>query len=380
MEQACIVRVESGTLVAQRPRKAGSNARLGEHGIEIRVPIVRLTTDTGVSGFGLCRVLPEQANTLLGQELSALFSEEKGVSDSWLAFEFPLWDLAGQIRGLPVYMLAAAINGMAAPASLLIPCYDTSLYFDDLHLSATGEAAELLAAQAREGFDKGHRAFKIKVGRGAMHLPLDEGTERDIAIVHAVREAVGPGLPLMLDANNGYNLNLAKRVLAETADCGIFWLEEAFHEDAVLYRALKTWMQAQGLSVLIADGEGQASPTLMDWARDGIVEVVQYDIIHPGLTRWLSIGRQLDSWGARSAPHHYGSCYGNYAACHLAAAIQGFTFAEWDSADAPGLDTSTYTIHQGTVSVPNAPGFGLRLDEDRFLHTVENGGFRVGTD
>ena len=28
----------------------------------------------------------------------------------------------------------------------------------------------------------------------------------------------------MLDANNGYNLNLAKRVLEETADCAIFWM------------------------------------------------------------------------------------------------------------------------------------------------------------
>jgi L-alanine-DL-glutamate epimerase-like enolase superfamily enzyme len=33
----------------------------------------------------------------------------------------------------------------------------------------------------------------------------------------------------MLDANNGYNHNLAKHVRAETAGCGIFWLEEPFH-------------------------------------------------------------------------------------------------------------------------------------------------------
>ncbi|HLK57920.1 MAG TPA: enolase C-terminal domain-like protein [Chthonomonadaceae bacterium] len=375
-----IVRIEFGVITARRPRNAGSNARLGDHGIEIRVPLVRLTTDSGVSGFGRCPTTPEQAQRLLGQELSALFSPQTGVLDAWLPFEFPLWDLIGQARGLPVYALLAAINGHTPPEPFTVPCYNTSLYFDDLHLTSTVEAAELLASFAREGYAVGHRAFKIKVGRGARHMPLEEGCARDIAIVRAIREAVGPGLPLMLDANNGYNLNLTKRVLAETADCGIFWMEEAFHEDAVLYRDLKAWMQAQGLSVLIAEGEGQASPTLMDWARDGIVDVIQYDVLHPGLTRWLSLGRQLDAWGVRSAPHHYGSHFGNYASCHLAAAIQGFTFAEWDEAATPGLDTSAYAIHEGRVSVPNAPGFGLTLDADRFRHAVANGGFVLEAD
>ena len=39
-------------------------------------------------------------------------------------------------------------------------------------------------------------------------------------MIRAVREAVGGDCPLMIDANNGYNLNLTKRVLAETAYLG----------------------------------------------------------------------------------------------------------------------------------------------------------------
>ena len=39
----------------------------------------------------------------------------------------------------------------------------------------------------------------------------------------------------MLDANNGYNLNLTKRVLQETADADVYWLEEPFHEDPELF-------------------------------------------------------------------------------------------------------------------------------------------------
>ena len=56
------------------------------------------------------------------------------------------------------------------------------------------------------------------------------------------------------------NLNLTKRLLAETADCDIFWMEEAFHEDRMVYVDLKQWMQAEDITTLIADGEGDASP------------------------------------------------------------------------------------------------------------------------
>jgi L-rhamnonate dehydratase len=375
MESPRIVRIEQGTLEGTRPRHAGSNARLGDHGLTIRVPIVRLTTEDGATGFGRSRAAREALEPLLGERLSAAFALERGATDRWLACEYPLWDLAGQREGRPVYALAAQIAGLTPQQPYHVPCYDTSLYFDDLHLGSDAEAAALIAAEAREGYAHGHRAFKIKVGRGARHLPLDAGTRRDIAVVRAVRAAVGPEPPIMLDANNGYNLNLAKQVLGETADCGILWLEEAFHEDPILYRDLREWLAAEGLRVWIADGEGDASPRLLDWARDGLIDVVQYDIFSYGFTPWLATGRQLDEWGARSAPHHYGALYGNYAACHLAGALRGFTFVEWDEATTPGLDTSAYAIEDGRVAVPDAPGFGLRLDEAIFRQAVEANGF-----
>lgn len=377
MAQPRISRVEWGVLEGRRPRHAGSNARLGDHGSAVRLPIARLTTDDGVAGFGLCRAPREQVAGLLGAPLADLFALERGVAEPWLACEYPIWDLMGRRLGRPVYALAAGVTGRTPPEPYRVPCYDTSLYFDDLHLAAEEAAADLIAAEARAGYERGHRAFKIKVGRGARHLPLEEGTRRDIAVVRAVRAAVGPGLPLMLDANNGYTLNLAKRVLAETADCGVFWLEEAFHEDAVLYRDLRAWLEAQGLSVLIADGEGQAAPSLLEWAREGVVDVIQYDIFSHGLTRWLATGRQLDAWGARTAPHHYGGHYGNYAAGHLAGAIERFAFVEWDEATTPGLDAAGYAVEEGWVRVPPAPGFGLGLDEALYDAAVAATGFRL---
>src|SRR5688572_1815345 len=307
-----------------------------------------------------------------------MFSPERGAVGDAALLDYPLWDLAARRAGVPVYALAARAVGRALPAGpLRVRCYDTTLYVDDLHLDSDEEAAALIAQEAREGYERGHRAFKVKTGRGARHMELEKGTQRDIAILRTIREVVGPAPPMMVDANNGYNLNLTKRVLEETAEVRLFWLEEAFHEDVVLYRDLKQWMAGKGIETLVADGEGQASPTLMEWAREGVVDVVQYDYFGYGFSRWIETGRQLDTWGTRSAPHHYGGHYGNYVSGHLAGAIERFTFVEWDEARSPGLDTSAFRVEEGVVTLPEAPGFGLEIEEDAFQRAVSENGFSL---
>jgi L-alanine-DL-glutamate epimerase-like enolase superfamily enzyme len=377
MNTTHITRLEVATLVGQRPRKAGCNARLGEHGATVNVPLARLTTADGAVGFGAYRGTEAQAAQLLNQPLEALISLEEGVAIPWLAFEYPLWDLMGQREGQPVYALLAHMVGRSIANPFSAPCYDTSLYIDDLHLESEQEAAALIAAEAMQGYERGHRAFKLKVGRGARHMPLEAGTQRDIAVIQAVRSTVGTDCTMMLDANNGYNLNLTKHVLAETANCSIFWMEEAFHEDPILYQDLRQWLNAQNLPTLIADGEGLAAPPLLDWAQSGWVDVIQYDIFGYGFTPWLKTGQQLDTWGVRTAPHHYGRHYGNYVTGHLAAVIEGFTFVEWDEVTTPGLDGSGYTIDQGQVLVPAAPGFGLTLDDTIFRQAVADNGYTL---
>jgi L-rhamnonate dehydratase len=370
-----IERIEWATLEGTHPRKAGCNARLGEHGQLVRVPIARITTSDGCTGFGRARITPEQAAAWVGLPLDAAFDLEGGVHEPFRPLEYPLWDLAGQRAQKPVYALLGGTPG--DDGVFRVPCYDTTLYMDDLHLADDDRAAAWMASEALEGVARGHRAFKIKVGRGAMHMPLEAGTRRDILVIRAVREAVGPDARIMIDANNGYNLNLARHVLRETADARIYWLEEAFHEDARLYTYLKEWFAAEGLAVLIADGEGDASSHLLDWARQGLIDVVQYDIGSPGFTAWLELCPQLDAWGVRSAPHHYGGLYGNYSACHLAAKIRHFESVEWDEASAPGLGTSAYAIVDGYVHVPDLPGFGLQLDPAVYAQAVRENGFTV---
>lgn len=366
-----IRKIEWARLEAIRPRVAGCNARLGVHGQQLRPPIARITDQDGRTGFGWSRVEQADAERLVGSHILEVIDSREGVSEACRGIEFPLWDLYAQRLGQPVHRL------LGSEGTVGVPCYDTSLYFDDLHLDDDQAAADLLAGEATDGLARGHNAFKIKVGRGAMHLPVEAGTRRDIAIILAVREAVGPDATLLLDANNGYNYNLTRQVLSATAGARIHWLEEAFHEDPHLLRLLKEWMAAEGLQVLIADGEGDASPRLLDYARDGLVDVVQYDFLHRGLTFWLALARQLDAYGTASAPHHYGGWYGNYVTGHFAPAAKHFAFVEWDEADCPAIDTSAYAIVDGQVVLPSTPGFGLLLDEAAFAHAVAEHGWTV---
>lgn len=372
-----IARIEVGTVECTRPRLAGSNARLDAHGKTFGLTLARITASDGVTGFGACRASRNALQPLVGLRLSDLFSGPHGANELGIVMEFPLWDLVAKEAASPVYRVAAGLVGKTVAEPFRVPCYDTSLYIDDLDIASDAEAAKLIVSEARDGLSFGHRAFKIKIGRGARHMPLEDGTARDIAVIHAVREAVGPDATVMIDANNGYNLNITKRVLAETAPCRIHWMEEPFHEDAILYRDLKSWLAAENLPVLISDGEGAADERLMAWAQDGLVDIINYDIFAPGFSALLRIGQQLDEWGVKTGPHHYGGMIGNYVTGHLAGVVEGFAFVEWDEAATPALDTSAYVIDEGHVVIPNAPGFGLTLDDERFAAAVANGGFTL---
>ena len=373
-----IIQIEWVVLQGERPREAGCNSRLAIHGLYTRPGIAVITTDEGISGFGWSRVSRVEAESLIGKTVEELYAlrDDNGtrrVPEAYRAIEYPIWDLVGQLTGQPVYALVGNYQG----DDYKVPCYDTSLYIDDLHLTDHQQAAELIAAEAQEGVDRGHTAFKIKIGRGAMHMPLEAGMQRDIMVIKAVRQAVGSKATLLVDANNGYNLNLTKTVLAETAEARVHWMEEAFHEDGRLYQNLKEWMKQKNIQTLVADGEGDASAHLLNWAKEGLIDVVQYDIFGYGFSRWLELGQKLDGWGVHTAPHHYGAYYGNFATAHLKNGIRNFKFVEWDAARIPGIDDSAYTIQQGQISVPNCPGFGLNLDRQVYDGVVKESGFIV---
>src|SRR5215207_4028136 len=175
---AKVERIEWARYLARRPRPAGKNARLPEHGSNVNVPVARLTAG-GVSGYGWSNISQDRAKTLIGKTVAELFAQNLPiVKNEFRPIEIPLLDWLGRATQRPVY----AVVNPDVKAPFTVPCYDTSLYFDDLHLQDDVAAAALMAKEAAEGVAKGHRAFKIKIGRGGMHMPLAAGMSCDIAI------------------------------------------------------------------------------------------------------------------------------------------------------------------------------------------------------
>ena len=71
--------------------------------------------------------------------------------------------------------------------------------------------------------------------------------------------------------------------------------------------------------------------------REGIVDVLQWDILSPGLSRWLEFAPNIEAWGRICSPHHYGTMLGNYHLAHLGLSMPNFGFVEWDHASTPEL-------------------------------------------
>src|SRR5687768_10287025 len=166
---AKIERIEWARIPGKRPRPAGKNARLEAHGANVSPPIARIVAG-GVSGFGWSVVSPEHAQKLIGRAIGEMFEPLPVVKREFRPIEIPLLDWLGRASKKPVYEIVGNV-----PAPFSVPVYDTSLYFDDLHIAEHREAADFMAKEAAEGLARGHRAFKIKVGRGALHMPLAEG-------------------------------------------------------------------------------------------------------------------------------------------------------------------------------------------------------------
>jgi L-alanine-DL-glutamate epimerase-like enolase superfamily enzyme len=367
-----IEEISRASIPYKRPRIAGKNARLDTHGWGGDVPIARIRAG-GLEGFGWCHSLTRfQAECMTGLPLRALFGEDRMLRQEYRNLEFPLLDWLGRWFHKPVYELVAK-NPIEAQQGFSVPVYDTTIYFDELHIGDNKKAVDFILSEVSEGLDRGHRHFKIKIGRCGMWMGLQEGLRRDIDIVNAIRSLVGPDAKLMTDANNGYNLNITKEFLLATRDSKLYWLEEAFHEDDMLYGKLKGWLKDQGIETLIADGEGHAGPLLVDWAKKGLVDVLQYDLRFYGFFNWMELCAKLESFKVFFAPHNYGGFYGNYAQGHFAACTDNFAFAEFDAADAEGIDTSAYKIEDGRLLIPALDGFGLALDKGVYeKHYIKN--------
>jgi L-alanine-DL-glutamate epimerase-like enolase superfamily enzyme len=245
-----------------------------------------------------------------------------------------VWDAAGKTLGQPLHRLLGGYRDR-------VPTYAS----DGLWYSLSPEE---LAAAARRHVDAGFGAVKLRLGREAT-------PELEARRVHAVREAVGPDVRIMVDATESWSLAQARRSGRVLQEAGIAWLEDPIHHHDVvglaelrrqldipitagehLYHldAFRTLLEAQAVDVLI-----------LDLARVG------------GVTPWRKVA-------ALAQAHRIPVC-GHVVPeiqLHLLAAVPNGHMVEYVPRSA-GILRSMPRRERGELIAPDAPGLGLELDE-----------------
>jgi L-alanine-DL-glutamate epimerase-like enolase superfamily enzyme len=361
-----ITRIVRFDLVSRRDKVAGKNSRLDVHGDSSTDPMIRVYTDAGIEGLGQCRADEKTLTPLVGRRLSDLFKPaDRAMAVPAGVGTMAFWDLLGKAQKRPVYEL---LGGKAARR---VPAYDGSIYFADLLPQYADHWQDRFKEEIDMGLRRGHRAFKVKLGRGAKWMPAEEGFGRDKEVLKTIRGHAGTDVLLGVDMNNGYDLARTQRLLTDLPGIDLAWIEEPFPEQVDQDLALKAFIQEHKLKTLVADGETQDTlEPLRPFMEAKAIDVFQGDMNHFGTEGIMKEAAMAGPFGLQVAPHNWGSLIGFYAMLHVGCAIDNFYRAENDPVETDVVAAEGYTIKDGLATVPDSPGFGLKINEERFAATI----------
>jgi mandelate racemase len=243
------------------------------------------------------------------------------------------WDALARAADLP---LAEYLGGSRAP----VPSYNSN----GLWLIDPGAVGDEAAALVAEG---GFRGLKLRLGRDRL--------ADDLAAIAAVRAAVGDGVKLMVDFNQGMALGDALHRCHALDDQGLYWLEEPIAYDdlagyARLTRELRTPVQL---------GENFYGPRAMATAiAQGAGDLVMPDLMRiGGVTGWLRTAAIAGAAGLPMSSH----LYPEFSA-HLMRVTESAHWLEWQDWANPIL-AEPFALAGGDLVIPNRPGAGIDWDE-----------------
>ncbi len=274
------------------------------------------------------------AGILAAFEAEAEYFGQEGVQ-RWTAAlaSVALWDARGHARGQPVWRL---LGGNARP----IPVYGSGgwLSYDDREL------LDEVRGYVRRGFP----AVKVKVG--------SKDRERDVQRLAKVREAVGPGVRIMMDANQGLDFASARELAAATRGIGIDWFEEPLdHRDFDGYERL-----AREADVPLAMGEREYDlQPLRELARRNAIRLWQPDLFRlGGVERWRASAALAGQHAVPVLPHYYR----DYDVALLCTIDNGAGAESFDWIDA--IVDAPMRVEAGFAYPRESPGWGFRIRDD----------------
>jgi L-alanine-DL-glutamate epimerase-like enolase superfamily enzyme len=268
--------------------------------------------------------------------------------------EIALWDLMGKINAQPLWKM---LGGRSNKVKLYASCGERK------PADERAESAKMLKSM-------GYPALKIR-----FHAP---NPKDDLAVVRAVRDAIGDDMHILVDANQGWQMpwdasptwdhKTALWMADALAELGVFWLEEPLRRDD--YRGLAD-LRRQA-KIRIAGGEGNRDfAEQREYLRHGSLDVYQADVVwSTGMLRACQLAREVQAEGCLYTPHTWGDGLVMLANMHVFAAVSNAPFIEFPF-DPPGwvferrdfiLAEPIVPDEPATVTLPNKPGMGVEID------------------
>lgn len=323
--------------------------------------LVRVVCDTGDVGIGAAYSHPSLVHLIIQDQLAPLLvgADPTDVESIWSrmyrltrwygrkgaamtalgAIDTACWDLRGKKFGKPVWSLL----GGTKPSC---PAYASALLW---------KSPEELATEAAELIGRGFRRVKMRLGYGG---------ETDRAAVAAVRKAIGPDCDVMCDGSMRYSLADAEVLARVLEEFNVFWFEEPFEPEEIDgYAALR-----KKVNVPLAAGENEFGlQGFRELIRADAVDIVQPDVSRcGGITEAHRVAQLALSSGLRVAPHTWSDAVAVVANAHLVAANSNGVTVEVDQTGNPFIEkllVEPLSIRDGQLSLSNAPGLGIELNE-----------------
>lgn len=332
------------------------------HGVmrEFAVITVRLRTDDGVEGLGYSYTVGQTGgravHAVIHHDLAPLLdgihpcrTEEiwermwwhlhyvgrGGISSfAMSAVDIALWDLKAKLAGEPLWRLLGGYDPR-------VKVYAGGI---DLELPL-----ELLREQTEANLRRGFRAIKMKVGRKQLR--------DDIERVAAVRNWIGPDIPLMVDANMRWTVAEAIRASHAFAEYDVYWLEEPTIPDDV-----------EGHRRIVAEGRlpvaaGENLHTIYEFQKllsGGGVSFPEPDMSNiGGVTGWMKVARLAEAHNLPVTSHGVHDLH-----VQLLAAVPNASYVEVHGFSLEHYLEFPFEVCDGVTIASSRPGHGVQLRWD----------------
>ncbi len=247
------------------------------------------------------------------------------------AVDVALWDLKSKAAGEPLWRL---LGGCSPQVKVYAGGIDLDMPLEELR----EQTARNLAA--------GFRAIKMKVGRKRLR--------DDIARVAAIREALGPDIPLMVDANMKWSVDEALRASRALAEYDVYWLEEPTIPDDVAGHAR---IEQEGPLPVAAGENLHTIHEFQKMIAAGAVSFPEPDLSNcGGVTAWMKIAHLAEAHNLPVTTHGVHDLH-----VSLLAAVPNASYLEAHGFGLERFIEEPLLIEDGFSRPPERPGHGVRF-------------------